>query len=234
VDTFANYNHPRVAQAAIALLTKAGYDVIVPDCKCCGRTLVSQGQPGEVLALARHNVGMLAPLARRGLPILGLEPSCIAMFKDDYLDMLPGEDAKAVADAFLGVEEFLGREAASGQRRFTLTRRFTNQPNILFHGHCHQKATWSTRDMKQAMTLAGYTVREIDATCCGMAGAFGYEAEHFEVSKKVGELSVLPAVRAANADTLIVAPGTSCREQIEHLGDRRPLHPVEVLDVVAR
>ncbi len=234
VDTFANYNHPRVAQAAVALLTKAGYDVIVPDCKCCGRTLVSQGQPGEVLPLARHNIGMLAPLARRGLPILGLEPSCIAMFKDDYLDMLPGEDTKAVADAFLGVEEFLGREAASGQRPFKLTRRFANQPNILFHGHCHQKATWSTRDMKQAMTLAGYTVREIDATCCGMAGAFGYEAEHFDVSKKVGELSVLPAVRAASADTLIVAPGTSCREQITQLGDRQPLHPVEVLDVIAR
>jgi FAD/FMN-containing dehydrogenase/Fe-S oxidoreductase len=95
VDTFANYNHPRVAQAAIALLTKAGYDVIVPDCKCCGRTLVSQGQPGEVVPLARHNLAVLAPLARRGLPILGLEPSCIAMFKDDYLDMMPGEDSKA-------------------------------------------------------------------------------------------------------------------------------------------
>jgi Fe-S oxidoreductase len=88
--------------------------------------------------------------------------------------------------------------------------------------------------MKQAMTLAGYTVREIDSTCCGMAGAFGYEAEHFEVSKKVGELSLLPAVRAASPDTLIVAPGTSCREQIEQLGDRQPLHPVEVLDVAAR
>ena len=231
VDTFANHNHPHVAQAAVGLLKRAGYDVIVPDCKCCGRTLVSQGQPGEVLPLARHNISVLAPLAKKGLPILGLEPSCIAMFKDDYLDMLPGEDSQAVAKAFLGVDEFLGREAASGARGFKLTARYPDNAEVLFHGHCHQKADWSTKDTKQALALAGYKVREIDSTCCGMAGAFGYEAEHFEVSQKVGELSLLPAVRAAGADTLIVAPGTSCREQIEQLGGRKPLHPVELLDI---
>ena len=230
-DTFANYNHPHVAQKAVQLLEAAGYHVIVPDCKCCGRTLVSQGQPGEVVPLAKHNIKTLAPLAKQGLPILGLEPSCIAMFKDDYLDMLPGDDTKAVADAFIGVEEFLAREAASGERGFKLSMRFPNNADVLVHGHCHQKAGWGTQDMKAAMTMAGYKVKEIDSTCCGMAGAFGYESEHFDVSQKVGELSVLPAVRGASAETLIVAPGTSCREQIEQLGGRTPLHPVELLDV---
>lgn len=230
-DTFANYNHPHVAQKAVALLEAAGYHVIVPDCKCCGRTLVSQGQPGEVVPLAKHNIRTLAPLAKQGLPILGLEPSCIAMFKDDYLDMLPGDDTKAVADAFMGVEDFLAREAAGGQRGFKLSMRFPNNADVLVHGHCHQKAGWGTQGMKQAMTMAGYRVKEIDSTCCGMAGAFGYEAEHFEVSQKIGELSLLPAVRSAPAETLIVAPGTSCREQIEQLGGRAPLHPVEILEV---
>ena len=230
-DTFANYNHPHVAQKAVALLEAAGYRVIVPDCKCCGRTLVSQGQPGEVVPLAKHNIKTLAPLVKQGLPILGLEPSCIAMFKDDYLDMLPGDDTKAVADAFMGVEDFLAREAAGGERGFKLGMRFPNNADVLAHGHCHQKAGWGTQGMKQAMTMAGYRVKEIDSTCCGMAGAFGYEAEHFEVSQKVGELSLLPAVRSAPAETLIVAPGTSCREQIEQLGGRTPLHPVEILEV---
>lgn len=230
-DTFANYNHPHVAQQAVALLEAAGYHVIVPDCKCCGRTLVSQGQPGEVVPLAKHNIKTLAPLAKQGLPILGLEPSCIAMFKDDYLDMLPGDDTKAVADAFMGVEDFLAREAAGGAHGFRLSMRFPNNADVLVHGHCHQKAGWGTQGMKQAMTMAGYRVREIDSTCCGMAGAFGYEAEHFEVSQKVGEQSVLPAVRSAPAETLIVAPGTSCREQIEQLGGRTPLHPLEILGV---
>ncbi|MCS7059543.1 MAG: FAD-linked oxidase C-terminal domain-containing protein [Anaerolineae bacterium] len=229
VDTFANYNHPHVAHQAVELLEAAGYRVIVPDCKCCGRTLVSQGQPGEVIPLARHNIRTLASLAKQGVPILGLEPSCIAMFTDDYLDLLPGEDTQQVAGAFLGVEEFLAREAGNGS--FELTMRFPRNPDVLVHGHCHQKAGWGTSQMKRAITLAGYRVQEIDSTCCGMAGAFGYEAEHFEVSRKVGELSVLPAVRAAPSETLIVAPGTSCREQIEHLGGRPPLHPVELLAI---
>jgi Fe-S oxidoreductase len=113
-----------------------------------------------------------------------------------------------------------------------LKPRFAANANVLFHGHCHQKAVWSTTGSKQMMGMAGYRVTEVDSSCCGMAGAFGYEAEHFEISKRVGELSLLPAVRAADADTLIVAPGTSCRQQIEQLGGRKPLHPVQIMDVV--
>jgi len=233
VDTFTQYNNPEIGVAAVELLEHAGFNVIVPKTKCCGRTLVSQGQPGGAIPLAKHNIATLAPLARQGIPILGLEPSCIAMLKDDYLDLQPGEDAEAVGNATQSVEDFLARVLTDGTRNVSLKPRFAANADVLFHGHCHQKAVWSTTGTKQVMGMAGYRVKEVDSSCCGMAGAFGYEAEHFEISQQVGELSLLPAVRAACPDTLIVAPGTSCREQIEHLGGgRKPLHPVQVLDAV--
>jgi Fe-S oxidoreductase len=234
VDTFTQYNHPEVGIAAVELLERAGYNVIVPRTKCCGRTLVSQGQPQAVIPLAQHNLKVLAPLAKRGIPILGLEPSCIAMLKDDYLDLLPGENAEAVGAATQSVEDFLvdALAHADAQHNVTLRPRFAATADVLFHGHCHQKALWGTQGTRKAMSLAGYRVKEVDSSCCGMAGAFGYEAEHFEVSQQVGELSLLPAVRAASPTTLIVAPGTSCRQQIEQLGGRKPLHPVQVLDAL--
>ncbi|HEY3289038.1 MAG TPA: FAD-linked oxidase C-terminal domain-containing protein [Anaerolineae bacterium] len=232
IDTFTQYNNPEIGVAAVELLEHAGYTVIIPKTKCCGRTLVSQGQPGAVLPLARHNIKTLAPLARQGIPILGLEPSCIAMLKDDYLDLLPGEDAEAVGKATQSVEDFLVNALADGTHGAVIKPRFAANADILFHGHCHQKALWGTAGTRKVMSLAGYRVKEVDSSCCGMAGAFGYESEHYEISRQVGELSLLPAVRAASAETIIVAPGTSCREQIEQLGGRKPLHPVQVLDAV--
>ncbi len=234
VDTFTQYNNPEIGIAAVELLERAGFNVIVPKTKCCGRTLVSQGQPGAVVPLAKHNIATLAPLARQGIPILGLEPSCIAMLKDDYLDLQPGEDAEAVGNATQSVEDFLVKALADGSRSVSLKPIFPANAEVLFHGHCHQKSVWSTTGTKQVMGMAGYRVKEIDSSCCGMAGAFGYEAEHFEISQQVGELSLLPAVRTASADTLIVAPGTSCREQIEQLGGRKALHPVQVLDAAMK
>ena len=232
VDTFTQYNHPEIGIAAVEVLERAGYKVIVPKTKCCGRTLVSQGQPGAVVPLARHNIAVLAPLARQGIPILGLEPSCIAMLKDDYLDLQPGEDAEAVGAATQSVEDFLVAQLADGKRNVTLSPHFAANADVLFHGHCHQKAGWGTGGSKKMMGLAGYRVTEVDSSCCGMAGAFGYEKEHFEISQQVGEMSLLPAVRAADAGTLIVAPGTSCRQQIEQLAGRHPLHPVQVIDAL--
>ena len=183
------------------------------------------------MPLAKHNLNVLAPLAKQGIPIVGLEPSCIAMLKDDYLDLLPGDDAEAVGAATSSVEDFLVAQLSDGKRNVTLRPRFAANAEVLFHGHCHQKALWSTKGTKQMMGMAGYRVKEVDCSCCGMAGAFGYEAEHFEISKQVGEQGLLPAVRAASAETLVVAPGTSCRQQIEQLADRKPLHPVQVMDV---
>ncbi len=222
VDTFSRYNHPHVAIAAVQLLDRAGYAVVVPAWRCCGRPLLSQGQPKAMLAWARFNLAQLAPLAREGIPILGLEPSCISALRDDYPDLLPGEDADAVAQMTLSLEDWL---AAQPLPSFVTDAR---RP-LLLHGHCHQKALWGTKGMRALLTSAGYDVREVDSTCCGMAGAFGYEAEHYDLSRRIGELTLLPAVRAADEETLIVAPGTSCREQIRHFTGRVALHPVEAI-----
>ena len=242
VDTFTRYNHPEIGIAAVNVLEKLGYAVIVPEWQCCGRPLISQGQPKAARELAEFNISILAPLARQGLPILGLEPSCISALKDDYLDLVPGEDAKAVAKAVVSVEEFIISDLSSfmanrsntaqvgrAQMKDERSKMTDDRSKILYHGHCHQKAVWSTKGSKQALTQSGCDVKEIESTCCGMAGAFGFEAEHDALSRQIGELALLPAVRAASDDTLIVAPGTSCRQQIEGLTGRRALHPIEVI-----
>ncbi len=224
VDTFSRYNHPHVAIAAVQVLEAAGCAVIVPPWRCCGRPLLSQGQPRAMLSWARFNLAQLAPLARQGVPILGIEPSCISALRDDYPDLLPGEDAEIVAQMTQSVEEFLVAQGVS----FPAPQN-DERPRLLLHGHCHQKALWGTRATRMLLTSVGYDVHEVDSTCCGMAGAFGYEAEHYALSQQIGELALLPAVRAASAETLIVAPGTSCREQIAHFTGRTALHPVEVV-----
>jgi Fe-S oxidoreductase len=144
------------------------------------------------------------------------------MLKDDYQDLLPGESSEAVARVVRSVEDFLAEHLpplASTQAR----------QKALLHGHCHQKALWGTQGARALLASAGYDVSEADATCCGMAGAFGYEAEHYALSQRIGELGLLPAVRAADEHTLIVAAGTSCREQIRHFAGRAAWHPVEVV-----
>ncbi|BCX04543.1 MAG: FAD-dependent oxidoreductase [Candidatus Roseilinea sp.] len=230
VDTFARYNHPHVAIAAVKVLRAIGCDVIVPAWRCCGRPLLSQGQPEAVLPWVRFNLAQLAPLARQGVPILGLEPSCISALRDDYPDLLPGEEADVVARMTQSVEEFVVAHGATfAEAANDASKTQGGRPSILLHGHCHQKALWGTQATRALLTSAGYDVREVDSTCCGMAGAFGYEAEHFALSRRIGELALLPAVRAASAETLIVAPGTSCREQIQHFTGRAALHPVEVV-----
>jgi FAD/FMN-containing dehydrogenase/Fe-S oxidoreductase len=222
VDTFSRYNHPEVAIAAVRALEAAGGEVVVPPWKCCGRPLMSQGQPAAAREQARFNLAQLAPLAKQGLPILTLEPSCLSMFKDDYRDLWPGEASEAVARAAMSVEDFLAthlppfKEGSGAQQ-------------VLLHGHCHQKALWGTAGTRALLAAAGYRVSEIESTCCGMAGAFGYEAEHYDLSKKIAELGLLPALRAADGDALIAAPGTSCREQIRHFAGRAAWHPVELI-----
>ena len=221
VDTFSRYNHPQVAVAAVRALEAVGGEVIVPPWKCCGRPLLSQGQPAAAQEWARFNLAQLAPLARRNIPILALEPSCLSMLKDDYPDLLPGEASEAVARVARPVEDFLAE-------RLSPSAGAQASQKVLLHGHCHQKALWGTAGVRALLTSAGYDVTEVDATCCGMAGAFGYEAEHYSLSRRIGELGLLPAVRAADEHTLIAAAGTSCREQIRHFAGRDAWHPVEL------
>jgi Fe-S oxidoreductase len=227
-DTFATYNYPRVGRATVRLLEAAGYEVVVETRRaCCGRPMLSKGLVEEARTVARENVALLAPYARKGVPIVGSEPSCILTFRDEYLDLLPGDaDAAEVAAGSFMIDEFLAKLALT--EGLGIAWRDTPR-EVLFHGHCHQKALIGMAPSMDLLTRAGVTARESGAGCCGMAGSFGYEAEHYEVSRKIGEERLFPRVRAASDTTAIAVAGVSCRQQIEHFTGRRTLHIAEVL-----
>ena len=226
-DTFNTYNDPHIAIAATEVLEALGYQVLLPGHRCCGRPMISKGLVGPARKAASETVSKLAPFARQSIPIIGLEPSCLLTLKDEYLYLLPGnEDAQIVADNALMFEEFIATLADSGE----LDGVFQNTPqSILLHGHCHQKALVGTGPSVKALSAPGYQVSEIDSGCCGMAGSFGYEKEHVDISLKMAERRLLPAIRDAKSETIVVAAGTSCRHQIEHGADKRAYHPAEVL-----
>ncbi|NJM42699.1 MAG: hypothetical protein HC853_19160 [Anaerolineae bacterium] len=230
VDTFTRYNHPEVGMAAVEVLERAGYEVVIPEWQCCGRPLISQGSRRRRERWLSSTTPHTSPICAARLPIVGLEPSCISALKDDYLDLVPREDAKAVAKQTMSIEEFLISDSRFRIEELSEQSKIENlKSKILLHGHCHQKALWGTQASKTVLARAGYEVKEIESTCCGMAGAFGYEAEHAALSKQIGELALLPTVRATPEDALIVAPGTSCRSQIEELTGRKAWHPIEIL-----
>jgi FAD/FMN-containing dehydrogenase/Fe-S oxidoreductase len=228
-DTFNNYHHPEVARAAATFLHRVGYRVVVPaPDACCGRPLLSKGLVAKARSLAAHTVEKLYPYAAQGWPIVGLEPSCLLTFTDEFQSLLPGEaKVQAVAAAARLFESFVAEEADAGRLDGVHWRGDRRQ--VLLHGHCHQKALVGTGPSERALALPGHTVETVDAGCCGMAGAFGYEAEHFAVSQAMGERVLLPAVRAAAPDTLLAAAGTSCRAQIADLAHRTAQHPAEIL-----
>jgi Fe-S oxidoreductase len=221
-DTWTNYQRPEIGEAAVRVLAAAGARVLLPDVVCCGRTMLSEGLVEQARRNALVNVERLAPLARRGVPIAGLEPSCVSALRDDYRRLLPG-DARvaAVASATRMWEQVLLELDSVPALR-------AGGP-VLLHGHCHQKALFGTRSSERALALApGTEVQTVDSGCCGMAGLFGFEREHYEPSMRMGERRLFPAVRAAPAH-VVVAPGTSCREQIADGTGRRALHPAEYL-----
>jgi FAD/FMN-containing dehydrogenase/Fe-S oxidoreductase len=225
VDTWAEHNAPGVAQAAFDVLQAAGYRVIVPPYACCGRTLMSKGMLPSARAAADRALDLLAPYAEQGLPIVGLEPSCILAFRDEYLTLTAHPARQQVANAAVTFEEFVAARA----ERFGAVLRAEPRQGALLHGHCHQKAQIGTRPALAALAIAGYDVQEVDSGCCGMAGSFGYEAEHLGVSRAMAERALLPAVRASSDTTTIVAAGTSCRHQIADLAARQAIHPAEAL-----
>ncbi len=224
-DTFVTYNTPEIGRAAVELLEAAGYSVELADKTCCGRPLISKGMLGPARSHAEWNVARLAPRVARGVPIVGLEPSCLLTLRDEYVDLLRTEEARRVARSSFLLEELLLRERARG-----LTLPFkAGARRALLHGHCHQKALVGTVPTVAALIWAGFEVAEVDSGCCGMAGSFGFEKEHYDISVTLGNRRLAPAVRAAPADTEIVAPGISCRQQIQHLTGRRAKHPAEAL-----
>jgi FAD/FMN-containing dehydrogenase/Fe-S oxidoreductase len=224
-DTFVTYNTPEIGRAAVELLEAGGYRVELADKKCCGRPLISKGMLAEAKAHAEWNVERLHPWAARGVPIVGLEPSCLLTLRDETPELVRTEAARAVARSCFLLEEFLIRERQQG-----LTLPFRDgRRRALLHGHCHQKALVGTVATVQVLQWAGFDVTEVDSGCCGMAGSFGFEKEHYDVSVTLGNRRLVPAVKAAPEDTEIVAPGISCRQQIAHLAERRAKHPAEVL-----
>ncbi len=227
-DTWNTYNSPEVSISATEVFEAAGFEVILPGHKCCGRPYISKGLVKQARKAARETVDRLYPFAEQGLPIVGLEPSCLLSMRDEYHHLLPGDPkVQVVSNHCYTFEEFISKLNAEDQLPLTFT---CQQRHLLLHGHCQQKALVGTAPSKHALTLPeGYEVQEIDSSCCGMAGAFGYEREHYDISMKMGERRLLPAVREADAETIIVASGTSCRHQIEDGTGKRVLHPAQVL-----
>ena len=225
-DTFNNFNTPNVAIAATRLLERLGYRVRLINKRCCGRPMISKGLLAEAKSNAVWNVDQLIEHVDRGVPVVGLEPSCLLTLRDEYPDFLRTTGAKRVAQNSFLLEEFLAREGDAERLSFGLKH---NGRKLLLHGHCHQKALVGTAPTVAVLKRAGYEVSEVDSGCCGMAGSFGFEKEHYELSLKIGGRRLSPAVKAAGADVEIVAPGISCRQQIEHLAGRKAKHPAEIL-----
>jgi Fe-S oxidoreductase len=240
VDTFTTYFEPDNARAAVKVLAAAGYDVIVPTPAdrgrplCCGRTFLAEGLVDRAKAETQRMFDALLPYAERGVAIVGLEPSCLFTMKDEFPALRPGRDAETLAARAMMFEEFLAAEAKAG--RLSLTLNALPEKAALVHGHCHQKAFAAVSPVLDVLKLIpGQQPTLIESSCCGMAGSFGYEADHYDVSIKMAELSLLPAVRAVGADTLLVADGTSCRHQIKDgtdfgNGGREALHVARVLE----
>lgn len=231
VDEFTDFNDAHIGIAAVKLLNALGYKVLVANHLESGRAYLSKGLVRQAKKIAIQNILIFKDIINSEIPLIGLEPSGILSFRDEYLD-LAGDDLKEAAIALskncLLFEEFFMKEVKAGHIR---KEQFTdNTLKIKLHGHCHQKALSSTGPTKEMLSLPeNYTVEEIPSGCCGMAGSFGYEKEHYELSMKVGELILFPAVRQTDSSVIIAAPGTSCRHQIKDGTGREALHPVEVM-----
>jgi FAD/FMN-containing dehydrogenase/Fe-S oxidoreductase len=224
-DTFVTYNTPEIGRAAVELLEAAGYHVELVNKKCCGRPLISKGMLAEAKKNAAWNVAQLKPWVERGVAIVGLEPSCLLTLRDESVELLRSDDAKKVAQSSFLLEEFLLEERAKG-----LSLDFqAGARRALLHCHCHQKAIVGSGPTIAVLKWANFEVLETDSGCCGMAGSFGFEKEHYDISVTVGERRLVPAVLAQPSGVEIVAPGISCRQQIEHLSGRRAKHPAEAL-----
>jgi Fe-S oxidoreductase len=224
-DTFTNHFHTDVGVAAVEALEDAGFRVELPPGGhlCCGRPLYDYGMLGLAQRYIDRVLGVLRDEIRAGTPVVGAEPSCIAVFKDELRKIRPlDEDAQRLARQSFHLAEFLERE---GYRPPPLSRK------VLLHEHCHQRATGGIDPDRKLLEAMGLDVEVADSGCCGMAGAWGYERGHYEVSEACGERVLLPKVRELPADALVVTAGFSCRSQIEQGTERRALHPAQVIQL---
>jgi Fe-S oxidoreductase len=226
-DCFTTWNEPAVGQSAVRVLERAGYTVELADVFCCGRVLISKGFLRRARSWIRAAAGPLARRLADGTPLLGLEPSCLLTLADEWTELVPGADTRRIAAASHLADSWLAREVSTRRCELPLLPR---KEKCLLHGHCHQKALLGVAASAPALRLIPeLDVQVLDAGCCGMAGSFGFEREHFDLSAKIAGLALLPALSAA-PDAAIAAPGTSCRHQIHDLAARRALHPLQILD----
>jgi Fe-S oxidoreductase len=234
VDTFNNYLEGENARAAKRVLEAAGYRVHLNVKKgerplCCGRTYLSSGQFDKARLEARRTLDHLMPHVRRGVAIVGLEPSCLLTLRDEFLQYGFGKEAEALSESAFLFEEFLVRARDAGE--LPLDLKPVDHPRAMLHGHCHQKAFDAVRPVEQVLSwIPGLEAETIASSCCGMAGSFGYEAEHYDASMKMAELSLLPAIREAADDAVLVADGTSCRHQIRDGSGREAIHVARLLE----
>ena len=229
-DSFTSYTEPAVARAAVELLELAGWRVRLTDVGCCGRSSFSKGLLDQARERARGMVAALAEPVASGCPVTGVEPSCLLTLRDEYLAILPGDErAASLATATVLPEELLLAAIADGRLTIPDDSPLTGR-RIVLHGHCHQKAiTGTAATVALLRAIPGAEVTELDAGCCGMAGSFGFEAEHYDLSMRIGESRLFPALRAEHETTVIAATGVSCRQQISHGTGRAASHPVEII-----
>jgi Fe-S oxidoreductase len=225
-DCFTTYQEPGVGKSAVRVLERAGYSVSLADVFCCGRVWISKGMLHVAKARVQAQAASLARKLPAGVPILGLEPSCLVSLADDWTELVPGAETRRIAAASHLADVWLAERVKAGDCDLPLTR---GGGECVVHGHCHQKALFGNATSGAALKLIpGLSVHTLDAGCCGMAGSFGFERAHFDVSAKIAGLSLLPSLEA-RPEACVAASGTSCRHQIKDLAGRRALHPMEVL-----
>ena len=228
VDTFNRYFEPEIVRSAARVLKVAGYDVFIPTPPnnkplCCGRTYLSGGLIKQAKQKAQTLVDTLAPFAEQGIPIVGLEPSCLLALRDEVPSLLPTKQAQKIASMAVTFEELLAKDKP--------TLPLVKNAKAYLHGHCHQKAFDAVKPIEQVLSMIeGLEVEMIESSCCGMAGAFGYDASTYDVSMRMAEEKLLPKVRDSKDGDIIIADGTSCRCQIEHGTSRKALHVAQLLD----
>jgi FAD/FMN-containing dehydrogenase/Fe-S oxidoreductase len=229
-DEFTNYNDVAIGQKAILLLEALGYEVVIPKHSDSGRTYLSKGMVKKAREIAIENVNALKDKINDDAPIIGIEPSAILTLRDEYTELVPPDlksSAEKIAQNSFLFEEWLAKEIESGNiqaNQFTKT-----DATVFVHGHCYQKSLSSTKHIRRSLSLVTNKVEEIPSGCCGMAGAFGYEKEHYEVSMKIGGLVLFPTINQLDENAIIAASGTSCRHQIKDGTGRRAKHTVEIL-----
>jgi Fe-S oxidoreductase len=230
-DEFTNYNDTEIGIKAILLLEKLGYEVLMTKHEESGRAWMSKGLIRHAKKIANKNIKIFSKIINEETPLLGIEPSAILTFRDEYIDLADEANlatARALAKNVFIIDEFIGREIEKGNiKKSSFT---TEKRHIKLQGHCHQKSLSSTAPTLKMVSLPeNYSAEEIRSGCCGMAGSFGFEKEHYDLSMQIGELVLFPTVRSTAPDVIIASGGTSCRHQVKDGTGVKALHPVEVL-----